>query len=113
MPTNGWLSADEGRIPSGMSPQTPQPDGNLVIVTTVARLRQIVDRSVEGAVQRALQVHADKHADARSDWVSTSEAVRVYGRSRSTLQRWSKAGMIKSRKIGGSRYYARPDFESD
>ena len=94
------------------APKPLTTDSSVVIVTTANHLRQIVGVEVERAVERALaQVSATR--DARSDWVNEREAQRLYGRSRSTLARWRKAGMVPHKKIGGSVYYLRPSSNGE
>ena len=84
---------------------SPPPD--LVVVTTRNALRAIIADAVEHAVRRAVADVLDNfgHDD---DWITVKVATKVYGRSRSTLHRWAKAGLLPSRKIaGGSVYYSR------
>ena len=83
---------------------SPPPD--LVVVTTRNALRAIIADAVEHAVRRAVADVLDNfgHDD---DWITVKVATKVYGRSRSTLHRWAKAGLLPSRKIAGSSYYSR------
>lgn len=82
----------------------------VVFVTTKAQLTAAIDRAVRDAVLKALDEHEESSASG-TRWVPTDEAVRLYGRKRSTLYRWRRAGLIRWNKIGGSVYYERPDGE--
>ena len=77
-----------------------------VVVTTRNALRAIIADAVEHAVRRAVAGVLDNlgHDD---DWITPKAATKVYGRSRSTLHRWAKAGLLPERKIAGSVYYSR------
>ena len=79
----------------------------VVIVTTAAQIRAIVGEEVERAVGRALAGQAEREEDSK-EWIPTKRAERVYGRSRTTLYRWARAGKIRSMKIGGSVYFLPP-----
>ena len=85
---------------------TPQPS-DIVIVTTAAKLAGLIDDAVARAVQRAL---ADVLATRKDGvaWMTSREAERVYGRSRSTLYRWRRDGLVASKKVAGTVYFARP-----
>lgn len=88
-------------------PHPPSPNSDIVVVTTHAKLAGLIDDAVERAVRRALaEVRADR-TDANG-WLPTHLAVKAYGRSRSTLYRWRAEGRVRSEKIGGSVYFARP-----
>ena len=88
----------------------PTPDLNsasdLVVVTTRNALRAIIADEVNRAVRRAV-VSLIEDAGRDDDWITPKTAVKVYGRHRSTLARWSKAGLLPTRKIAGSVYYSR------
>ena len=87
------------------TPDAPLPS-DIVVVTTRNALRAIIDDAVDRAVRRAVAGVLDDfgHED---DWITPKAATKVYGRSRSTLHRWAKAGLLPSRKIAGSVYYSR------
>ena len=81
-----------------------QPD--LVLVST-AKLAALIGDSVDRAVRRAVaDVLAQRERDV--DWLPAREAERVYGRSRSTLYRWRRDGLVASKKVAGTVYFARP-----
>ena len=78
----------------------------VVIVTTKATLCAIIADEVDRAVRRAVaSLVEDIGRD--DDWVAPKVAQKVYGRHRSTLARWSKAGLLPTRRLGGSVYYSR------
>ena len=64
-------------------------------------------------LMRAIQYN--KQMERRSDWVSPSEAMRVYGvASRSTLRRWANQSKIKYTQTPNGRYkYLIPTASSD
>jgi hypothetical protein len=85
---------------------TPRPE-EIVIVTTAAKLAALIDDVVDRAVRRAVaDVLAQRERDV--DWLPAREAERVYGRSRSTLYRWRRDGLVASKKVAGTVYFARP-----
>ena len=88
-------------------PTVPHPAPGLVVVTTAPALRQLVEQSVEIAVRSALAEVLDQSDDG-ADWVPLTVAVRLYGRSRSTLYRWRRDGTIPSRVVGASVYVPKP-----
>jgi hypothetical protein len=85
---------------------TPRPE-EIVIVTTAAKLVALIDDAVDHAVRRAVTDVLTTYA-RNVDWLPAREAERVYGRSRSTLHRWRRAGLVISKKVAGTVYFARP-----
>lgn len=82
-----------------------QPD--LVLVST-AKLAALIGDAVDRAVRHAVaNVLAQRERDV--DWLPAREAERVYGRSRSTLHRWRRDGLVASKKVAGTVYFARPN----
>lgn len=106
------MDSDEARMVNyGLSRPSPpsvhRSQSDVVVVTSAAVLASLVDTAVSRSVQRALSaVLAERERDA--DWLTVRDAVRAYGRSRTTLDRWRRAGLIRSKRIGGTRYYERP-----
>ena len=85
-------------------------DGDVVIVTSAAKLAGLIDEAVERAVRRAVaDVRAERLETA--NWLPAREAERAYGKSRSTLYRWRNENRIGSRKIGRSVYFRPPGWE--
>ena len=85
---------------------SPSPSPDAIVITTKAALRAIIADEVDRAVRRAV-VSLMEDAGRDDDWITPKTAVKVYGRHRSTLARWSQAGLLPTRKIAGSVYYSR------
>ena len=85
---------------------------NTVVVVTPGELTSLIDKAVARSFEQAVaDVIAHQAPDAA--WLTTRQAARAYGRSRSTLYRWGRAGLVKTKKIGGTRYYAPPSQLGD
>ena len=85
----------------------PPPLPNPVIVTTASKLSEIIDDAVARAVKREIGAVLDAQ-QTDPGWYDSRRAQTAYGRSRSTLYRWAKAGQIKTKRIGGTVYYKAP-----
>lgn len=79
----------------------------IIIVTHAAKLAGLIDDAVERAVRRAVAAVIAERKNA-AEWLTTRDAVRAFGRSRTTLYRWRRDGLITTRKVGGTVYFARP-----
>ena len=90
-----------------MNSYAPSDPGNVVIVTTAARLAGLIDEAVERAVRRSIRELQPPHPSTGA-WLTSREAEKAYGRSRSTLHRWRKTNKVRSRQIGGSIYFEPP-----
>ena len=80
---------------------------DIVIVTTASQLAGLIDDAVERAVRRTL-VEVRNERTTSDEWLPTRAAVEAYGKSRTTLYRWRAEGRVRSQKIAGSVYFARP-----
>ena len=83
----------------------PPPSAETFVITTTGALRAIVADEVERAVRRTF-ASLVKDAGHETEWITPREASRLYGRHRSTLHRWSQAGLLPTRKISASTYYS-------
>lgn len=86
------------------------PTQDAIVVLSAAALAGLISSSVDGAVERAVRrtfAGLVEKTVVEDEWVTPRVAARLYGRHRSTLHRWSRAGLLPTRKIGSSRYYSR------
>ena len=85
-------------------------DTNALAVIHQAALVVILDAAVERAVERAVRrtfASLIEGTVVDDEWITPKVATKLYGRHRSTLARWSKAGILPTRQLGGSVYYGR------
>ena len=85
---------------------SPDPTSDVFVVTTQNALRAIVADEVDRAVRRAVaSLVEDVGPD--DEWITPRVAQKVYGRHRTTLSRWSRSGILPTRRLGRSVYYSR------
>ena len=80
-----------------------------IIVVVESKLRALIAEECERALARALVEASRRDRAARADWVTVKEAARLYGRSRSTIWRWRRAGLLAEKVLGGTVYVRRLD----
>lgn len=81
-----------------------------LVVVSAAALAGLISSSVESAVERSLRRNLTTilaHVAEGEEWVTPAVAAKLYGRHRSTLSRWSRAGLLPKRVLAGSVYYSR------
>ncbi|HEX8385064.1 MAG TPA: helix-turn-helix domain-containing protein [Rubricoccaceae bacterium] len=85
-------------------------DSNTVAVIHPAALAALLDAAVERAVDRSLRRNLATLLGCVAEgeeWVSPAVASKLFGKHRTTLHRWSRAGLLPTRRLGGSVFYNR------
>jgi len=80
-----------------------------VIVTSREELKQLISDSVAEAL-RVFQPQIIEQPQPDDKPLTTAEAEAYLGKSRQTLTKWRKAGIIKARTLGGRCYYLKSEL---
>lgn len=85
------------------------PSQEALVLVSAAALSGLVSSAVDAAVERAVRRTFASLVEGTvvdDEWVTPRVATKLYGRHRSTLHRWSQAGLLPTRKISASTYYS-------
>jgi excisionase family DNA binding protein len=73
-------------------------------------LRTIVNDEIARLLHT--QIKEEKQVDSEFEWVNNTEAMKLLGLSRPTLQRYRTTGKLPFSKVGSNIYYRRSDLDN-
>ena len=82
-----------------------------VALFTSAEISQIVKGATKAAAD-LIQAPQQATEPCLWEWLPNSEAIRLLGLSKASLQRYRSSGLLPHSKMGGNIFYRKSDLES-
>ena len=84
-------------------------DSNISITMRYDDLIAIMNECVKNTIKSIETAEKNKE---KQKWLSTQETARVFGKSKSTIQRWKQSGYLTARTMGGRDYFSVEEVNS-
>ena len=78
-------------------------DSNISITMRYDDLISIMNECVKNTIKSIETTEKNKE---KQKWLSTKETALVFGKSKSTIQRWKQSGYLTARTMGGRDYFS-------
>lgn len=82
-----------------------------IVVTSSRELQRLIGHTMRAALEVAF-ARREYNVSAPKEWLTNKEAMEFLGLSKTSLQRFRKAGRLPFSKMGGSIYYRYSDLVS-
>lgn len=84
-------------------------DSNISITMRYDDLIAIMNECVKNTIK---SIETAEKKKEKQKWLSTQETARVFGKSKSTIQRWKQSGYLTARTMGGRDYFSVEEVNS-